>query len=173
VLLKSNLHHNHEISVVNNRQTVAYSIKRKATEKVITRPLKLIRNQVQSITALDLKLNDVHSIRREALIILVEKHYHHYRKVHTPLNNFDTNIYKSENLLLLYYNMVNICFSTKTSLEFLCSCDKIFVDGTFEFCSKYLYQIFTVHDLKIGYFILLINCNKLSNKLSSAYEYLY
>jgi hypothetical protein len=26
-------------------------------------------------------------------------------------------------------------FSTKTNIEFLC--DKIFVDGTFEFCSKY------------------------------------
>jgi hypothetical protein len=45
VLLKSNFDHNHEASVNINRQTVANSLKRKATDQVTTRRLKLIRNE--------------------------------------------------------------------------------------------------------------------------------
>jgi len=63
VLLKSNFDHSHEASLNSNRQIVANSLERKATDQVTTRPLKLIRNEVQS-SALDLTLNDVHSIRR-------------------------------------------------------------------------------------------------------------
>lgn len=175
VLLKSNFDHNHEASSNINRQIVANSLKRKATDQVTTRPLKLIRNEVQS-SALDLTLNDVHSIRRSV--------YRTRRKtlpplpknvteVHTALNNLDTNTYKGENLLLINDNMLNIiCFSTKSNLEFLCSCDKIFVDGTFEFCSKYFYQFFTIHGLKNGHYIPLI-FSLLPNKLPSTYEYLF
>ncbi|KAF0693699.1 FLYWCH-type domain-containing protein [Aphis craccivora] len=61
VLLKSNFDHNHEASSNINRQIVANSLKRKATDQVTTRPLKLIPDEVQS-SALDLTLNDVHSI---------------------------------------------------------------------------------------------------------------
>lgn len=50
--------HNHEASVNINRQIIANSLKRKATDQVITRRLKLIRNEVQSSRALDLTLND-------------------------------------------------------------------------------------------------------------------
>jgi hypothetical protein len=63
VLLKSNFDHNHEASVNINRKIVANSLKRKAIDQVTTRPLNLIWNEVQS-SALDLSLNDVHSIRR-------------------------------------------------------------------------------------------------------------
>jgi len=94
--------------------------------------------------------------------------------VHTALNNLDTNTYKGDNLLLINdNNILNIiCFSTKSNLEFLCSCDKIFVDGTFDFCSKYFYQLFTIHGLKNGYYISLV-FSLLLNKLSTIYEYLF
>jgi len=108
---------------------------------------------VQS-SALDLTLNDVHSIRRSVYrtrrktLPLLPKNV---TEVHTALNNLDTNTYKGGNLLLINDNMLNIiCFST-SNLEFLCSCDKIFIDGTFEFCPKYFYQLFTIHGLKNGH----------------------
>jgi hypothetical protein len=93
--------------------------------------------------------------------------------LYTALNNLDTNTYKDENLLLINDNMLNIiCFSTKSNLEFLCSYDKIFVDGTFEICSKYFYQLFTIHGLKNERYIPLLFF-LLPNKLSSTYEYLF
>ncbi|KAL5245851.1 hypothetical protein ACI65C_013259 [Semiaphis heraclei] len=57
-LLTSNLNHNHEKSSNINRQIVANSLKRKAIDQITTRPLKLIRNEVQS-SAVDLTLNDI------------------------------------------------------------------------------------------------------------------
>jgi hypothetical protein len=79
VLLKSNFHHNYEASININRQIVANSLKRKAIDQVTTRPLKLIRNEMQS-SALDLTLNNVHSIRRSIHRTRRKtlRFYHHY-----------------------------------------------------------------------------------------------
>jgi len=177
-LLTSNLNHNHEKSSNNNRQIFANSLKRKAIDQITTRPLKLIRNEVQS-SAADLTLNDVNSIRRSVCrsrrktLPPLPKNL---PEVHAALTNLDTstiNTYKGENILLINDSILNIiCFSTKTNLEFLCTCEKIFVDGTFEFCSKYFYQLFTIHGLKNGRYIPLA-FTLLPNKLSSTYEYLF
>jgi hypothetical protein len=93
-------------------------------------------------------------------------------KVHTALNNLNTNTYKGENVLLINYHILNICFSTKTNLKLFCSCNKIFVNRTFEFCSKYFYQLFTVHGFQNGHYVSLI-FSLLPNKLSSTYKYLF
>jgi len=97
-------------------------------------------------------------------------------EVHAALTNLDTSTistYKGENILLINDSILNIiCFSTITNLEFLCTCEKIFVDGTFEFCSKYFYQLFTIHSLKNGHYIPLV-FTLLPNKLSSTYQYLF
>jgi len=74
VLLKSNFDLNHEASSNINRQIVADSLKRRTT-----RPLKLIRNEVQS-SALDLTLT-MCILYDEAFIVLVERRYHLYRKM--------------------------------------------------------------------------------------------
>lgn len=97
-------------------------------------------------------------------------------EVHAALTNLDTSTIstsKGENILLINDSILNIiCFSTKTNLEFLCTCEKIFVDGTFEFCSKYFNQLFTIHGLKNGHYIPL-EFTLLPNKVSSTYEYLF
>lgn len=66
-------------------------------------------------------------------------------KIENLFIDLDTNTYKVENLLLINDSILNmICFSTKTNLEIVCSCDKIFVEGTFEFYFKYFLSAF--HD---------------------------
>ncbi|KAF0762666.1 Uncharacterized protein FWK35_00015867 [Aphis craccivora] len=40
-------------------------------------------------------------------------------------------------------------FSTMTNnVNFLCSLESIYVDGTFEYCAKHFYQLFSIHGYK-------------------------
>jgi len=121
-LLTSNLNHNHEKSSNINRQIVANSLKRKAIDQIKTRPLKLIRNEVQ-LSAVDLTLNDVNSIRlrsvyrsRRKMLPPLPKNL---TEVHAALTNLDTSTistYKGENILLINDSILNIIrFSTKTN----------------------------------------------------------
>jgi len=80
-LLTSNLNHNHEKSANINKQIVANSLKRKVIDQITTRPLKLIRNEVQS-SAVDLTLNDVNSIRRSVYRSRRKTLPHHYQKTY-------------------------------------------------------------------------------------------
>ena len=40
-----------------------------------------------------------------------------------------------------------IMFSCYTNLHFLCSLDSVYLDGTFQFCPKFFYQMVTIHVL--------------------------
>jgi hypothetical protein len=52
-----------------------------------------------------------------------------------------------EEFLILNEIVIFSCFA---NLKFLCSADTIYVDGTFDYCPKYFYQLFTVHGYKNG-----------------------
>jgi len=60
-------------------------------------------------------------------------------------------------------------FSTMANLKFLCSQEKIFIDGTFSYCPKYFYQLFTIHTVKNGHYIPLVFF-LLPNKETKMYE---
>lgn len=65
-----------------------------------------------------------------------------------------------------------IVFSCYTNLHFLCSVSTIYIDGTFQFCTKFFHQLFTIHAFKNGYYIPAAFC-LLSNKNSSSYLKLF
>jgi len=49
-----------------------------------------------------------------------------------------------------------IVFSYQTNLTFINKVDTIHMDGTFKYCPQYFLQMFTIHGLKNGHYILLI-----------------
>jgi len=72
---------------------------------------------------------------------------------------------ENEDFLLNVDSTNNILFySTISNLKLLCSCDRIFVEGTFYSCPKYFYQLFTViifkngHYVPLSYFLLPDKC---------------
>lgn len=62
-----------------------------------------------------------------------------------------------------------IIFSCKENLSFLCGSETIYADGTFNYCTKFFTQLFTVHGFQNGHYIPLVFC-LLKDKQSKTYE---
>jgi len=79
------------------------------------------------------------------------------RETQEALLNIPTLTNKDEEFLLINDSENKItAFSTMTNLKFFCSQEKIFMEGTFSYCPKYFYQLFTIHKVNNGHYILLI-----------------
>lgn len=83
---------------------------------------------------------------------------------------------KDEEFLLVNNTNLNvIIFSCQTNLQYLCSRPKIYVDGTFSYCPKFLTQLFTIHTVENGHYIPLVFIllpNKQSNTYFEAFKLL-
>ena len=54
---------------------------------------------------------------------------------------------------MIYKNDIDtkiIMFTTESNLRFLCQDVHLFADGTFQYCPKYFYQLYTIHPFKNG-----------------------
>ena len=59
----------------------------------------------------------------------------------------------SNNEDMIYKNDIDtkiIKFTTESNLRFLCQDVHLFADGTFQYCPKYFYQLYTIHAFKNG-----------------------
>lgn len=65
-----------------------------------------------------------------------------------------------------------IIFSCTSNLQHLCESEKIYLDGTFTYCTKFFLQLFTLHIIKNGHYIPLAFC-LLPNKLEKTYKKLF
>ena len=78
--------------------------------------------------------------------------------VHNAIALMDTRTSKDEEFVIM--NDVPsglIIFSCSSNLEFLTnSAEEIFVDGTFRFCPKFFYQLYTIHGFRIRHFVPLV-----------------
>jgi len=45
-----------------------------------------------------------------------------------------------------------------TNLNFLCSLESIYINGTFEHCAKHLYQLFSIHGYKDNLYVSFVFC---------------
>jgi hypothetical protein len=80
-------------------------------------------------------------------------------------------IKQKENFLLLNNENENIIiFLCYTNLKFLSSVDTIYMDGTFDYCTRFFMQIFTIHGFQNGHYVPLVFC-LLSNKLTYSYVF--
>lgn len=175
VIVQLSDNHNHEplCEKVLNRNLLSNAIKRKATEDINEKPSKLVHKELRNSDVDTLTTVDVNCLRKNI--------YHARRKdmpklpmdiqqVHTALESRNVVTNRKEQFLLVNDKINNIViFSCKTNLEFLCSLDTIYVDGTFNFCTKFFLQMFTIHGLKGDHYVPLVFC-LLPNKRKSTYH---
>ena len=90
-------------------------------------------------------------------------------EVHQALNVLNIETKQKENFLLLNNEKENIIiFSCSTNLKFLTSVDTVYMDGTFDYYTRFFMQMFTIHGFQNGHYVPLIFC-LLPNKLTSTY----
>lgn len=75
------------------------------------------------------------------------------QEVHEILKSIDVKTNEGEQFLLINDGIKHIIlFSCETNLRSLTSISQIYVDGTFRCCTKYFYQLFTIHAFKNGHY---------------------
>lgn len=153
--------HNHEADATIPRQILSNSLKRKACEDISERPAKIINLELgRNSSNEEILSRDVDNIRRNM--------YNARRKIISTLpkscedvlecvRNLELKTMKEENFVIDISDSEKIIiFSCFTNLHFLCSVEKIFMDGTFSCCTKFFYQMFTVHGFKNGHYVPLV-----------------
>jgi hypothetical protein len=162
------------------KQQINNSVKRKAQEDICERPAKLIHQEIANATqdcsdetvdmrALENIRKNIYAARRSILPPLPKN----IRDVHDALNTMQVETIKNDNFLLVNDSVTNIIiFSCFTNLQFLCSVDVLYVDGTFQYCTKFFYQLYTIHGYKNGQYIPLVFA-LLPNKSSAVYCHMW
>lgn len=80
------------------------------------------------------------------------------------------NIFTNRGETFLLHNSDNIVvFSCAKNLQVLCNAGQIYMDGTFQYCTKYFKQLFTIHAHVNGHYIPSVFC-LLLNKSAADYE---
>jgi len=180
MIVKDESLHNHENEPesVRNKKKFSNQLKRKCEDE-LERPSKMINNEIQKypqqsklFTGTD--VNNIYQClyrsRRSSYPKLPKTIY----EVIEVMKNRKITTIENEDFLLDVDSTNNILFySTISNLKLLCSCDKIFVDGTFYSCPKYFYQLFTIHIFKNGHYVPLsffLLPDKSANTYASAFR---
>lgn len=179
IVFKKCNEHNHDVisEKVLNRQQVTQSVKRKAVDNILEKPSKLIR-----LGTNDLKSKSTFT-EHDAFCVRKNIYYTRRKKwpalpkspeqVHLVLQQISLMTDENENFLLINDDQSNIIvFCTNSNLKHLCKCDSIYMDGTFDKCTKFFLQMFTIHGFQNGHYIPLVFC-LLPSKLTNTYERLF
>ncbi|CAI6348294.1 unnamed protein product [Macrosiphum euphorbiae] len=162
----SDTDHSHDAlsEAVINRQIVSNSLKRKGTQELYERPAKLMHRHLKesidfsvksTLTITDIRYikNNLYRARSEQLPKLPTN----ILTVHSALNAIDCITNENEPFLFLNDSINGIVmFTCKSNLEFLSKIKTVYVDGTFEYCTKFFCQLFTVHGLFNNYYVPLV-----------------
>lgn len=171
--------HNHENDIKKlNRQILSVASKRKAVEDITERPSKIIHSVLRENS------DTMDALTRKDITYIRNNMYYKRRQVQARLPSNVSDVFdilptlnlttiKNEPFLLATDNINNIVvFSCYTNLKFLCSSDKVYLDGTFRYCTKHFLQLFTLHIVENGHYIPVAFC-LLPNKLRLTYERLF
>jgi MULE transposase domain len=169
------INHNHVLDeAVLMRQKVNNSIKRKAANLPDERPQKLIRREleIQNGAIGSISSNDIRYIRNNmnyARLKLLPKLPKNTNEVQVVLNKIELKTSKGEPFLLINDMESNIViFSCASNIDILCGSEVIFLDGTFNYCTKFFLQLFTIHAYVNNIYIPVVFC-LLRNKLKNTY----
>lgn len=164
--------HNHEEDSTISRQQLSNSLKRKATEDLTEKPSKLIRSELHDKPEYEVTINDINCVRRNL--------YMARRKLLPPLPKNEQDVYVAiENLCVKTNKEEEFCiklsatdkiiiFSCFTNLHYLCSLETVYMDGTFQFCTQFFHQMFTIHGFDNGHYVPLV-FNLITNKTTECY----
>lgn len=147
---KNCFEHNHLQETNLNREEVRNSCKRKAVEQLNEKPSKIIRKEVSNFPMENnLTTKDISLIRRSI--------YRSKSKVFPTLpkdrlqtqqvlEGLGLKTNREENFLIEndFSNGI-ILFGCETNIAFLRKSASVYMDGTFEYCPKYFYQLYTIH----------------------------
>lgn len=153
---------------------VSNSAKKKAEEHITEKPSKIIhlalKNHVEAMDTLTVR--DINYIRNNV--------YYKQKKMQPSLptsaeetirvlQNLECKTIKGEIFLTgVEQEKQIIVFSCETNLRVLCNCDTIYLDGTFNYCLNYFFQLFTLHTFINGHYIPLV-FSILRSKSTSVY----
>jgi hypothetical protein len=175
---KSFFVYNHESDPTIERQAVSNSIKQKMSESIINEiPSKIMRKEFRSIgNDTQLLINNISFGCRHLCnkILNITHHFPRiYNEVHEVLINMNIMTDKNEHFLLINNKETNIIiFTCLINLKYSCSMENIFMDRTFQFCTKYFCQFFVLHGFQSGMYTSLVFA-LLSNKSTSTYEHFF
>ena len=177
--MNHSLNHNHQSDLQKlSRQVVSNSCKRKAVDDICQRPSKIINMEVStSLYKENLITTDLerirHNINRNRLSANMSATPKNIREVHEALDVINVVTDRNEPFLLLNDIKSNIViFSTTSNLNCLSQCQTFYMDGTFKYCAKFFFQLFSIHGLRNGHYIPLVFC-LLPNKQVATYITLF
>lgn len=177
VITKSDLSHNHEANVsALNRQIIGSTCKRKAVEDLAERPSKILKhvlseNLPESLSTVDMGYlrKNMYNARRQIIPVLPKN----ISDTHSALNQIDVRTTKGELFVFLNDSIHNIIvFSCKTNIELIPKTNRIYVDGTFNYCAIFFCQLFTIHVFINDHYVPIFFC-LLPNKESATYKKLF
>jgi hypothetical protein len=126
-----------------------------------SRPSKIIRTELQSMTEENLVPTD---IKRVAKAVYRSRCKNHpplpKSREETLINLSKMNILTNKADSFLAVNADNnvIIFTCQRNIECLCDVDEIFMDGTFKCCPKFFQQMYTVTNMETTYQLCLSYC---------------
>lgn len=172
--------HNHDVSdkdvIV---QKVRASCKRKAVEDVTSRPGKLIARSLQENAP-----QSTSTLHFSDLKLIREAMYRERRKIIPNLPTCLSEVHEAVSTLkpvssqkepfVLVNNIESsfIVFGCESNLKVMCEAETLFLDGTFNFCTKFFTQLFTLHCLMNGHYVPVVFC-LLPNKTKETYVLLF
>lgn len=142
-----------------NRQIVSNNLKRKALEQLSERPSKLLYEEIKrnNVSTSTLTITDVNYIKNNihhARTSIYPKLPQNLNEVHKVLDSIVVNTVLNENFLLVN-DILNgiVMFSCDKNVQFLSKLTTLYVDGTFNYCTKYFCQLFTIHGIHNDHYI--------------------
>lgn len=172
-------HEHPSVSVADlNRQKINNSLKRKLEGNTSEKPSKLIHLEInkQKTPIETLTTKDIKCIRNNISynkLKLIPKLPQSASEVQEFLDSVAITTLKNENFLLINNKEKNIVvFSCEKNLKFMCNQETLFMDGTFDFCTKYFLQLFTIHAYSNNIYVPVVFC-LLLNKKKSTYTELF
>lgn len=177
---RSNLVHNHEPNEQKlNRKVISSLCKRKAEEDIAERPSKIVRTVLSENLPETITTNDVNLIRKNMYYcrrkIFPGPLPNNISDVHATIDAYATQILTSKGENFLFFNCLEqniIVFTCKANIHLLSKINIFYMDGTFSYCTKFFYQLFTIHGLENGHYVPLIY-SLLPNKNTNTYINLF
>ncbi|KAF0736106.1 MULE domain-containing protein, partial [Aphis craccivora] len=135
------------------KHEIKNTIKRKATEEISMRPNKIIPKAISDadhVTVNDISnyRQNIYRKRREVLPVLPKSYDEAISQLMSSQEALV--IYKKEKFIFIDNNKIML-LTCETSLKTLCeNSEHILADGTFRYCPKYFYQLYTILTYKNG-----------------------
>lgn len=160
MILDGKMEHNHEAD--DDRKTERHKLrqecKRKAEEQPTERPKKIIIAETGKIGNHELIPEDVSAVRQAVYRVRRKsrpKLPKSRAETHESLADYSLDSTNGENMLLVNDATTGIImYSSRSNLEFISEDNvEVFGDGTFKYCPRFFYQLYTLHGYKNGRYV--------------------